>query len=330
MEDKEYKKYLKIAGNVHLAYYVQAAEKLGIKYEIIYNKYMARFEHNGKHWYIINAVTPLTNSTSTTIAKKKNLTSIILDKAGIPVPEQEGLKSFNDAITFFDKYKKIVIKPSQQLGGIGITLLPQNKLQVVQAYYYAKYKSMSKDDIKVLGEEFVPGQNYRFLVLDNEVIAVVRRKSAHVIGNGKSTIKELIDIENKKRKERILKPILIDNEVNTKLQNDGLSMKYVPKENEEVILRYNCNLTTGGTTEECSKEVNPYYKDIAISSVKALGLKFGGVDMIAEDISNISKEKRFCINEVNYNPGLRLHYKVDKGDIVPVAVSIMEYISKNI
>ena len=118
-------------------------------------------------------------------------------------------------------------------------------------------------------------------------------------------------------------PIVIDNEVIIKLQRENMNLESVPEEDQEVILRYNCNLTTGGTTEECAKEVHDFYKQLAIKAVKAVGSEFGGVDIIAKDIT---KPERCAVNEINYNPGLRLHYKVDRGEQVKVAIPIMEYI----
>lgn len=324
---KTYKQYLQEAGNVHLAYYVQAADILGIKYEIEKRSLMARFEHNSKHWFIINTATPLTNTTSTTIAKKKNFTNEILSKAGVPVPKQVILKDQKDAVQFFEEYKKIVIKPTQQLGGNGVTLLPKDKGQVIKAFKSANKSSKAKDENKVIGEEFLDGENYRFLVAGNNVVGIVRRKAAYVIGDGKSNIKKLIEEKNKERKANLLKPIPIDTEVQLRLENLNMKLNTVPNDSQQVILRYNCNLSTGGTTEECSSEVHQYYKDLAINAVRAIGTVFGGVDIITPDIT---KPAKCGVNEINYNPGLRLHYKVDKGESVQVAIPIMEYISKNI
>ena len=323
--EKSYEQYLKEAGNVHLAYYLEAADILGIKYTVVIKGLIAKFELNDKHWFIINTVTPLTNTPSTTIAKRKNITNRILYSFNIPVPKQVSLVTKENAIKFFKEYKDIVIKPSQQLGGIGVTLLPQSKKQVINAFNSAYKVSKAKGINKVIGEEFIHGENYRLLVLDRRVIAAVRRKSAFVIGNGKDTLDKLIKDKNKEKKSNLLKPIVIDNEVNPRLQNLKISLKYIPKENEEVVLRYNCNLTTGGTTQECLASTHQYYKDIAVQAVHAIGAKFGGVDIITPDIT---KPQKCVVNEINYNPGLRLHYKVDQGDIVKVAVPIQEYISK--
>ena len=322
---KSYEQYLKEAGNVHLAYYLEAADELNIKYTVLVHGLLAKFENENKHWYIINTATPLTNTPSTTIAKRKNLTNKILSSFSIPVPKQVTLNNKDEALRFFKEYKNIVIKPSQQLGGIGVSLLPQNKKQVINAFNTAL--RASKGSHKVIGEEFVEGDNYRLLVLGNRVIGIVRRKPAFVVGNGKDNIQTLIKKKNIERKKNLMKPIRIDNEVYQRLENKGIGLKYIPKENEEVILRYNCNLTTGGTTQECASQTHQYYKDIAVNAVHAIGAKFGGVDIITQDIT---KPVKCAVNEINYNPGLRLHYKVDEGEVVRVAIPIQEYISKMI
>jgi cyanophycin synthetase len=320
---KEYKDYLQEGGNVHLAYYLEAADTLGIEYKVLVYRLLAEFKYEGKVWYIINTATPLTNSPSATIAKRKHLTNLVLEEHHIPVPKQVPLHSAINAIKFFDTYKRIVIKPAQQLGGIGITLLPSTEDEVIEAFNIAKEKSHTKSGAKVLGEEFIDGENYRLIVVGDKVVGAVRRKAAHVIGDGQHTIQELIDILNEEKRKNILKPIKVDNEVDLRLKELHMKLDSIPEPSQEVILRYSCNLTTGGTTEECMSEVGRYYKDLAVDAVKALGMEFGGVDIITPNITN---ETKCAINEINYNPGLRLHYKVDKGEVVKVAIPIMEYI----
>jgi D-alanine-D-alanine ligase-like ATP-grasp enzyme len=320
---KTYEEYLKEAGNVHLAYYLEAADHLDVKYKVLVKRLLAKFEYANKHWFIINTVTPLIPATGTTICKRKHLTNIVLKEKDLPVPNQQVILSPIEAIKFYAEHKDIVIKPTQQLGGAGITILPQTEEQVLKAYDKALKITQSKSKSKVLAEEFIHGENYRLLVLDDKVIGAVRRKAAHVIGDSKNTIRELIKIKNEQREEALLKPITIDNEVTLKLQRNNLNLESIPEEGQEIILRYNCNLTTGGSTQECINEIHNYYKEMAIKAVKAVGAKFGGVDIIVEDISNPSK---LAINEINYNPGLRLHYKVNEGNVVKVAIPVMKYL----
>ncbi len=321
------KEYLKIAGNIHLSYYVEAADILGIKYEIVVPYLMAHFSTPRKHWFVINTVNPLINAPSATIAKRKNLTNLILKKESLPVPEQEILHSERDALLFWEKYKNIVIKPLQALGGKGVSILPHTEEEIVSAYKNALLNSKSKGPNKVLGEQFISGKHYRLLVLGDKVIGAVQRTPASVKGDGKSSIEQLIRKENEFREQRLLMPIPIDDQTHKKLALSELTIKSIPTENEVIETRLHANMTAGGTTTEYSERIHPYYKKLAVDAVKAIGLEFGGVDLIALDIKDPAKP--CAINEINFNPGLRLHYKPSKGKIVKVAIPIMEYISKN-
>lgn len=320
MGDKD---FMKIAGNVHLAYYVEAAERLGIDHEIVVRSLMAKFKYQGKHWFIINTALPVNSVTGSTIAKRKNLTYKVLNAADIPVASQIEAENFDTVRDFFDKYEHIVVKPVQNLGGTGVSILPRDHQELRIAYDNAVNNNKSKTKVQVLAEQFVKGSDYRLLVCGDKVIGAVYRKPACVIGNGKDTIEQLITSTNSERRSRLLKPIVVDSEVTKCLSTKGLSLDFTPQEGQEVLLRFNSNLSTGGTTEECLSSIDPYYLDLAVRATKAIGLEVAGVDLIAEDVT----KKAFCvINEINYNPGLRVHYKVDKGAISPVAVPIMEYI----
>ncbi|KKR06392.1 MAG: Cyanophycin synthetase [candidate division WS6 bacterium GW2011_GWF2_39_15] len=314
------KDYLRIAGNVHLSYYVEAADILGIKYNIIFKNLTARFEYQGRHWFINNTALPVNNAPSSRLARAKNYANRILDLAGVPVPKQAKVETVEEAIDFFNTYKQVVLKPSQNLGGKGISILPQTEEDVRKAYQYAADHDKHQN---VLIEQYIHGENYRILAIGEKVIGVVKRLPAIVTGDGVSTIKQLIENTNELRKTRLLMPIPIDEETVKHLTHLNLSLETILGNGIETTVRSNTNLTTGGTTEECSEIVHPFYKELAVKALKALDLEFGGVDLITNDITQPTE---CAINEVNYNPGLRLHYKVDKGEVKKVAVPIMEYI----
>jgi cyanophycin synthetase len=322
------KKYLDIAGNVFLAYYIEAAEELGVDYEMIVPSLTARFSYQDKHWFIITAAVPINNVPSSTISKRKNLTYKVLKKAGLSVAKQVELATEEDAIQFFRESKDIVLKPIRNLGGTGVTVLPRNEVEVSKAFTLADESNLSNTKIQVLGEEFIQGTNYRVLVLDDQVIGVVKRIPAMVIGDGQITIQKLIETKNRERKEAVLKPIPIDEELFKKLDTQNLTLESVPKDGEEVLLRFNSNLSTGGTTEECASEIHPKFEELAVEATKEIGLKLGGVDLIAEDITD--PNARCIVNEINWNPGLRVHYMADRGERVKVAVPIMKYMMENL
>ncbi len=304
------KNYLKEAGNIHLSYYLEAADILDIKYEVLIHKLMARFEYNGRHWFIINTVTPLVNTPGKTIASRKRLTNIVLQKAGLPVPKQQYLNTPEEATSFLEENKSVVLKPEEGLGGRGVAILPEQK--DIPEIFSREISS------KIIGEEFISGDNYRLLTLGSNVIGAVKRYPAKIECNGKNSIEDLIKKNNSK--------VPLDKETEKVLSKQGLTLKDIPEDKKVVYLRNNTNLTTGGTTEECLRDVHPYYKDLAVKAVKAIGIEFGGVDLIAEDIS---KPGKCAINEINYNPGLRIHYQVSKGEKLKVAIPILKYIRDN-
>jgi D-alanine-D-alanine ligase-like ATP-grasp enzyme len=309
------KNYLKESGNIHLSYYLEAADILDIKYEVLVHKLLARFEYGERHWFIINTVTPLVNSPGKTIAARKNLTNIILRESGVPTPKQEPLLSVENAVQFFKKNESIVLKPKQNLGGRGISTLPGSIKEVEIAFENARQNDKSGKEPRVLGETFVKGENFRLLTLAENVIGAVKRLPAQVKGDGKNNIQELIKTKNPK--------VPIDSETVRILKKQGFTLTDIPKDNEVVCLRSNTNLTTGGTTQECLRDVHPYYKNLAVKALKALDIKLGGVDLITEDIT---KPGECAINEINYNPGLRIHYQVNEGEKIKVAIPIMKYI----
>ncbi len=302
------KNYLKEAGNIHLSYYIEAADILEIKYEILVHKLLARFEYNGKHWFIINTVTPLVNTPAKTISIRKGVANLVLKNAGIPVPKQRILNSEAEVEAFLLEFGKVVIKPEQGIGGKGVCVLPSNPEEARRAY-----REVSNG--RVIGEEYLSGENFRLLTLGDKVIAVAKRLPAKITSNGKDSIVDLIQRQNPK--------VPLDSETEKVLRTQGLTLKDIPEANKVIYLRSNTNLTTGGTTRECLNDVHPYYKDIAVKAIKALDMEFGGVDLIAEDIT---KPGKCGINEINYNPGLRIHYQVTEGEKIKVAIPIMKYI----
>jgi len=124
IENLQTKNYLRISGNIHLSYFVEAADLLDIEYEIIVRGLLAKFSYKNKHWYIANTATPLTNSPSSMIAKRKSLTNTILNQFGLPIPKQYSVRTPQEAIERYLELKKIVIKPLQALGGHGVSILP--------------------------------------------------------------------------------------------------------------------------------------------------------------------------------------------------------------
>lgn len=149
----------------------------------------------------------------------------------------------------------------------------------------------------------------------------------YVVGDGRSPISELIAEKNKALSKKGRSKIKLDEEAIKALEAFNLTKESVPKKDEQVIVRFNANMTSGGSTRECLAEVHPEYQKLAIDVIQATGLKFGGLDLITPDISD--PKAKHAINEVNHNPGLRIHYLPNHGEPVDVATDVQQYILDN-
>ncbi|MEA3357093.1 MAG: ATP-grasp domain-containing protein [Patescibacteria group bacterium] len=327
----------KLARNIHMAYYILAAQKLGISYKVILPGLFVEFTKGNKSWKIHKSLTPINNSVSMALASYKNTCNKYLSQQGLPVPKQEAVTQVEQINAFVKKLSKlqssgckpqIVIKPNRGFGGSGVTILPSTKREIESGFHLAHQKSLSKSEPKVLVEEFVAGENYRLLVLGNKVIAAAHRLSASVTGDGKNPIQNLITKKNKQLKKLARPTILVDAETDQTLAKEQMTLNSVPVKGQIVRLRINCNLCSGGSTRECLGEVHKKYLQVAIDATTAIGLKLTGVDLITPDITN--PNVKFAINEVNHDPGLRIHYMPDEGKVSDVAVQIQKFILTNL
>jgi glutamate--cysteine ligase len=322
----EFNQILKKTKNHQLAYYIQAAIKLDIDWEIVIPSIVVEFQKKDLIWKQFKAISPLNNSASSTLSMYKNLCSNFLRKKDFRIPLQQSVKNVNEIKPFMEKNKleDIVIKPIRGVGGMGVTILPKTDKELEDGFNLANKKSFSKEKTNVVVEEFIKGNNYRLLVLGDKVIAAVLREPAKVIGDGKSSIRLLITQNNTDMKDLGLAPIKIDDEARKVLSSQNLTLESIPKDGETVYLRINCNLSSGGTTTEYLSKVNKHFKKIAVDATKATGLVLSGVDLITTDITD--PNSKYAINEINHNPGLRPHYLPDKGKPFDVAFEIQKYI----
>src|SRR5690242_7376763 len=171
------------------------------------------------------------------------------------------------------------------------------------------------------------GRNYRLLVVNNKMIAASERTPCRVFGDGRHTIKELIDLENTnplrgEGHEKPLTKIRVDHSVVQHLRRVGLTTKHVPEPGEEVVLSERVNLSAGATARDVTDEVHPAIKSMCERAARLAGLDICGVDLITEDISQ--PVKRGGILELNAGPGLRMHCFPSEGKARDVGGAIVE------
>jgi cyanophycin synthetase len=238
----------------------------------------------------------------------------ILGSCGLPVPRQEVVRGVEQAVSAAEKLKfPVVTKPNYGNHGRGISIGLMTPQEV-----RAGFSAAAKYSGYVIVESFVPGADYRLLVVNGELIAASRRTPAQVVGDGAHTIRELVSIANQDPRrgigqERPLTRLELDPQTEDTLARQGLTLDSKPLAGQMVPLRSTANLSTGGTATDVTDIIHPDNRDLAICAVTAIGLDVGGVDFICPDITASHKKIGGSICEVNAAPGLRMHMAPSAG-----------------
>ena len=260
------------------------------------------------HQYVKQATkTSLDSYMTFLIMENKIVSKHVLGRAGLETPASLNFCDIASAKSSYDKVKAkaIVIKPRSTNFGLGISIFEQG---FGQDDFNNALDHAFKEDSEVLIEDFVAGKEYRFLVVDDQVVGVLHRKNAHVVGDGISTIKELVAKENENplRGENYRKPLQkikigpIETQV---LASSGLTVDSVAAIGREVVLRENSNISTGGVSIDFTDDVKNFHKEVAIKAARAAGAKICGVDMIIPDLA----QDDYSIIEINFNPAIHIH-----------------------
>ena len=245
------------------------------------------------------------------LACDKEGTKTILSDAGIPVPKGtviQYLDELEDAIDSVGGYP-IVIKPLDGNHGRGITININSRSEAETAYDLASAASKTRS---IIVERYYHGSDHRVLVINGKLVAVAERIPAHVIGDGYSTIEELIDITNRDPKrgeghDNVLTKIIVDRTSLDVLEKQGYKMSTVLREGEKAYLRATANLSTGGIAVDRTEDVHPENVWLAERVAKIIGLDIAGIDVVTPDISKPLRSVDGVIVEVNAAPGFRMH-----------------------
>ncbi|EGP5485131.1 TPA: bifunctional glutamate--cysteine ligase GshA/glutathione synthetase GshB [Enterococcus faecium] len=247
------------------------------------------------------------------IMENKTVTKKVLKEAGFRVPGGAEFSSMEEAVKAYPRFAEqaFVIKPKSTNYGLGITIFKEGaSLEDYQAGLAIAFR----EDSSVLVEEFMPGTEYRFFVIDGEVQAIMLRVPANVIGDGIRTVKELVEEKNSDplrgtNHRAPLELIQLGELEQLMLKEQGLTIESVPQANQIVYLRENSNISTGGDSIDMTDEFSEAYKKISVSAVEALGAKISGIDLIIPDkeIDPTTDKKAYGIIEANFNPAMHMH-----------------------
>ena len=270
-------------------------------------------------------ITCKTSNIAVDIACNKEQTKKMLNEASIPVAKGDICYDTEDLEeTIADIGYPIVIKPLDGNHGKGASINVTNWEDAVKGLKHAKEYSR-----RVIVEKFITGFDFRVLVINNEVIAAAQRVPAHVVGNGKNTIQELIDITNEDPRrgyghENVLTEITIDKSTERLIDNAGYTLSSILSDNETLYLKSTANLSTGGTSVDVTDLMHPENVFIAERISRVIGLDICGIDIMAPNLTQSLKENGGVILEVNAAPGFRMHLAPSEGLPRNVAAPVID------
>ncbi|MGI8577830.1 MAG: cyanophycin synthetase [Nocardioidaceae bacterium] len=282
----------------------------------------------GVHQKRIRAtMTSATSAIAVDVASDKALTGRLLSAAGLPVPRAESIKTADQAVAVASRIGyPVVCKPLDGNHGRGVCLNLTDEAAVRNAFQIAEAQSR---DGRVIIETFVSGRDYRCLVIDGRIAAIAERVPARVIGDGSSTVAELVDKVNADPRrgvghEKVLTRIKVDEAAEELVQAQGYQLSSVPPAGEEVKLTLTGNMSTGGISIDRTLEAHPENVEIAEEAARVIGLDIAGIDFICPDITEPVREAGGAICEVNAAPGFRMHTHPTLGDPQFISKSVVD------
>ncbi len=270
---------------------------------------------------IWTAETDRTSAIAETISRDKDLTKSLLESCGVPIPEGREVTSAEDAWDAAEDIGlPICVKPVDGNHGRGVFIDVKTREEVEKAYAIAVDEGSG-----VLVERSIPGTEHRLLVIGGKLIAANRGDMVLVTGDGKSTVRELIDIQinsDPRRGPTELHPlsnIRIDSAARMELERQGLFADDVPASGREVLIQRNANHAF-----DVTDEVHPETAELAALAARIVGLDIAGIDLVAEDIAKPLGVQGGAIVEVNAGPGLLMHLRPGVGKPRPVGKAIVD------
>ena len=304
---------------------IEEAQARGIPW-IRLNKYsLCQLGYGANQKRIQATITSQTSSIGVELACDKEDTKYLLEAAEVPTPKgdivrsEAGLKDAVERIGY-----PLVVKPINGNHGRGITTDVNNWDDACIALAAAKEVSRS-----VIVEKFIVGDDYRLLVINNQLVAAAKRTPAHVIGDGKSTLQQLIDKTNADPRrgyghENVLTQITVDDMTKGLLAEYNLSLTDVIPDGEFIKLKDTANLSTGGTAEDDTDMVHPYNIFMAERISRIIGLDVCGIDIMTTDLGLPLTETGGAVLEVNAAPGFRMHLAPSEGLARNVASHVID------
>ncbi|NLC44675.1 MAG: cyanophycin synthetase [Clostridiales bacterium] len=304
---------------------VDAAIERGIPVTRIGKGSILQLGYGKYHKKMEGTLSDRTSCISVDIACDKVISKELLSQVGIPVPKGTVCMKLDEAKEAAREIGfPIVIKPINGNQGKGVSLNIQSIDEIPDAFRIAAEISEN-----ILVEEYVKGNDYRVLVVGNQIAAVSLRVPAHVMADGKHTIAQLVELKNRDERrgechEKPLTKIKIDEISMNVLKKQGYTPDSIAKNGLRIYLKANANISTGGEAIDVTERIHPYNQELAIRAAKTIGLDIAGVDFTCLDISKPLYLHNGVIIEINASPGIRMHLFPSKGKSRKIGNAIVD------
>jgi len=304
---------------------VEEARRRGIPVRRLNSGSLVQLGHGRNLRRIQATMTDYTSAIGVEIAQDKVDTKRVLSNIGLPVPRGDTARTPDEAIDVAQEIGyPVILKPADASHGRGISGRLDDEASV-RAAWAAAHEVANR----VVVEHYYEGRDHRVLVVNGKVVACAERVPAHVIGDGRRSIRELIDEANKDPRRgvghtKILTRLPCDESTAEYLARLGRTVDAVPTPNERVFLRGTANLSTGGTSIDRSDEMHPDNVTACEMAAGIVGLDIAGIDVLTPDISVPFRENDAVILEVNAAPGIRMHTHPTEGKPRNVGAPILD------
>lgn len=304
---------------------VMAAEESHVPWHKAAAPWEAVLGAGKKKFFISGTKTSKTSRFAREICGNKPRTSKRLARLGIPVAKHKVVYTVDDARqAATDIGFPVVLKPRYGTFGRGVTVGLTSQKEIPMAFRRAHAYHRA-----VIVEKFIEGSDHRLLVVGGKLVAAAMRTPAQVVGDGVSSVEQLIKIANMDIRRsyghvNILSKIVVNEDVKRVLRLQGFKLRSVPKRGVVVAVRSVANVSAGGTSVDVTDIVHPDNQALAIRIARKLHLKIAGVDFICKDISVSHRIQGGAVCEVNATPGLRIHLTPREGHIQNVGGAIIK------
>lgn len=302
---------------------VAAAQDRSVPSIRLNERNLVQLGYGARQRRIWTAESDRTSAIAEGISRDKDLTKRLLQACGVPVPEGRIVESPEDAWEAAQEIGlPVVVKPWDANHGRGVCIDLSSREEIESAFAIAQDEGSG-----VMVERFVRGSEHRLLVVGGRMVAAARGDTASIVGDGRSTVRELIDSQLNTdplrgvEEEFPLNPVRLDSTARLELRRQGLTGDSVPEAGRQVLIQRNGNVSV-----DVTDKVHPSVAATVALAARIVGLDIAGIDLVAQDISRPLQAQRAAIVEVNAGPGLHVHLKTASGPPRPVGRAIADHL----